>query len=87
MTLTERQNLVCEISDTYKSLNGIRPRWMNFDTMTIEQLREEAADLQRQVEREIREEQEAAEREAAALKPSPAWTIGDFCDAVIALNR
>ena len=87
MTLTERQNLVCEISDTYKSIHGIRPRWMNFDGMTIEELREEAADLQRQIERDIREEQEAREREAACLVPSPAWTIGDFCDAVIALNR
>jgi hypothetical protein len=86
MTLTERQNLICEISDTYKSLNGFRPRW-NFSAWTTEQLREEAADLQRQVERDIREEQEAAEREAACLVPSPAWTIGDFCDAVIALNR
>lgn len=87
MTLTERQELAGYISDTYKSLNGIRPRWIDFENAPIEALREEAADLQRQVERDIREEQEAAEREAAAMVPSPAWTIGDFCDAVIALNR
>ena len=80
MTLTERENLICEISDNYKSLNGFRPRW-NFSAWTTEMLREEAADLQRQIERDIREEQEAHEREMACLVPSPAWTIGDLLKA------
>ncbi len=89
MNLTERQNLVCEISDTFKSIHGIRPRWMNFDAMTIEQLREEAADLQRQIERDMQEEREAAEREAACLVPSAPWTIGDLAglDEVRAENK
>jgi len=37
----ERSLLVSEISDSYKSLHGIRPRWIRTDLMTLAELRAE----------------------------------------------
>lgn len=36
-----RQNLIDYIWDEYKSVNGIRPRFMNFSKMGIRELRQE----------------------------------------------
>ena len=42
MTFSERDQLICNISDDSKEVNGFRLR-LNFSSMTIEELREEAA--------------------------------------------
>lgn len=64
MTTTwNRDDLVGYISDTYKELNGIRPRFFDWDAMTIQELEAEADALSAQVEYEIhrdRLEMEAA---------------------------
>lgn len=46
---SERDDLISYISDTYKELNGIRPRWMPFDEMSMEELRAEAEKLDDEV--------------------------------------
>ena len=54
-TDAERQDLVSYISDTTKSLWGFRPRWGSewIKNATLEDLRQEAADLEKEVKREI----------------------------------
>lgn len=52
-----RENLICYIYDEYKTAHGIRPRWMDFDAMSDQELE----DLADQVERDCIE---AAEHEA-----------------------
>lgn len=61
----ERDELSCYISDTFKDLNGVRPRHINFCTTPIEELRSILARL----ERDLREEMEA-ERDEAAFEAS-----------------
>jgi hypothetical protein len=77
-----RQELIGDISDTYKSLNGIRPRWMNLSEMSIEELRETADSLFKESrerhEMELRAKREEEERKARLLAPAPAITLGDF---------
>lgn len=58
-------------SDMYKDLNGFRPRWMKFDTMTADEIWYEVDQLQKQVDadREYEKEQERqAEKDAQARK-------------------
>ena len=66
----ERNDLLSYISDTYKGLYGFRPRG-DTSNMTIEDLREEAAGLERDVLREmeyIKQEFLRKKREKAAHK-------------------
>ena len=66
----ERNDLLSYISDTYKGLYGFRPRG-DTSNMTIEDLREEAAGLERDVLREaeyIKKESLRKKREKAAHK-------------------
>ena len=52
----EREDLMCYISDTYKAVNGFRPRYNHTDH-TIEDLRNMANSLQDEVvEQSIRDE-------------------------------
>jgi hypothetical protein len=77
----ERMLLASEISDSYKAIHGIRPRWIRTDLMTLAQLRAEldaivsvpreaeaweAEDDRYWGEVEARFEAEAAEAEAKA---------------------
>ena len=58
-----RDDLVGYISDRYKELNGIRPRFFDWDAMSIEELEAEADYISAQIEYEIhrdRLEMEAA---------------------------
>jgi hypothetical protein len=78
----ERHLLVGEIWDIYKSINGIRPRWINFNEMSDAELREMRDSLidegREQREMELRAEREEEERKARLLAPAPAITLGDF---------
>ena len=49
----ERSDLACYISDTFKALNGVRPRWWNLADWDLEDLRREADDLEVEVKENI----------------------------------
>lgn len=61
----ERYELQSLVWDMYKDLTGIRPRHMDFDSMSLEDLRKEADLLGRQIEQEILREEEWERQEAA----------------------
>ena len=80
----ERADLMSSISDTTKSLWGFRPRWGSewVKNASLEDLRQEAADLEKEVKREIELAREERARQAAedaahhlayaeAMKPKP----------------
>ena len=48
-----RDNLINYIWDEYKSINGIRPRFMNFNKMSIRELRKEVNYLMKEEVNEI----------------------------------
>lgn len=77
-----RQELIGDIWDIYKSINGIRPRWINFNDMSDAELREMRDSLidegREQREMELRAKREEEERKARLLAPAPAITLGDF---------
>jgi hypothetical protein len=62
----ERHCLVSSIWDAYKEAHGIRPRWVDFDSLSMEELQKMEsqvfADLQQEIEDEKREEEEAIQR-------------------------
>ena len=77
----ERADLQSYISDTFKAVHGIRPRWMNLNDMSLEDLRAEAKSVEDEVVESIkRERAEEAHRQAEmaahhlavskAMKPS-----------------
>ena len=76
----ERADLASYISDTFKAINGIRPRWWDLREWSLDDLRAEANTLQDEVvESIIRDRAEEAHRQqemadhhtavAAAMKP------------------
>ena len=76
----ERADLASYISDTFKAINGIRPRWWNLREWSLDDLRAEANTLQDEVVESImRERAEEARRQsemadhhmavATAMKP------------------
>ena len=69
----ERVDLASYISDTFKVVNGIRPRWWDLREWSIEDLRAEAKSLEGEVVATIqRERAEEARRQVAvamAMKP------------------
>lgn len=77
----ERNDLISYISDEYKGLHGIRPRWIKFSEMTLQELREEANRLEAEIKAEIARERK--ERRAAAIKIADAyhrteWSVGEI---------
>ena len=61
----ERADLASYISDTFKAINGIRPRWWNLREWSLDDLRKEANDLQSQVVASIeRDRRQEAARQA-----------------------
>jgi len=62
--LSERDELSCYISDTFKDLYNVRPRHINFRTTPIEELRSILARLERDLREEMEEERAEAEFEA-----------------------
>ena len=41
----EKQSVIETFYNVYKSVHGVKPRWMDLDSMTVEKIREELADL------------------------------------------
>ena len=61
----ERADLQSYISDTFKAIHGIRPRWMNLNGMSLEDLRTEAQSVEDEMVASIkRERAEEAHRQA-----------------------
>ena len=61
----ERADLQSYISDTFKAIYGIRPRWMNLTEMSLEDLRVEAKSVEDEVVETIkRDRAEEAHRQA-----------------------
>lgn len=57
--MSRRDQLAATHYDFYKDVHGIRPRWMNYDAMTEEQLEQELEQLGREAEVQAAEEAEA----------------------------
>ena len=57
--LSRKEQLAATHYDFYKDVHGIRPRWMNYDAMTEEQLEQELEQLGREAEVQAKEEAEA----------------------------
>jgi hypothetical protein len=49
----------CTLSDLYKDVNGIRPRWMNIWEMSLEEVNHELESLRSQLAREVEAEENA----------------------------
>ena len=61
----EREDLMSYVSDTFKSINGIRPRWWGLNEWSLADLRKEAKSLEDEVLVSIqRERAEEAHRQA-----------------------
>lgn len=82
--LTLRQELLANISDDYKSLNGIRPRW-NMDHMTIDDLRQFhnqiLTDLRYGMDKEQQEERDHNLAVERAMIVHSGWSIGELIGA------
>ena len=68
-----RDMIIGCISDTFKSINGIRPRWMDFSDMSYEELGDYLTELQDEEERAYNDEtawevEQAMKREAKVLE-------------------
>ena len=61
----EHEELSIAIYDLYKDVNGIRPRWIDFESMSVVELREMFDGLLEQLERNNKEQ---VKREAQAVK-------------------
>ena len=79
--LSEKQQLIVLISDTYKDVNGFRPRYLPFNEWTVEALRNYLSELQAEAGNEMEWEQEElrADEEAKkeAMKHKP-FLVGDI---------
>ena len=72
----ERQDLASYISDTFKAINGIRPRWWDLREWSLDDLRAEAKSLEDEVivsieqdrAREARRQMEMADHHLAVAK-------------------
>ena len=61
----ERQDLATYISDTFKAINGFRPRWWDLREWSVEDLRKEATSLEDEVVASIeRDRAEEARRQS-----------------------
>ena len=61
--MTEKEQLECSLWDAYKDAHGVRPRFMNMEAMSLDELKEE---LERCCDAIMRNEKERMIDEAAA---------------------
>ena len=61
--MTEKEQLECSLWDAYKDAHGVRPRFMNMEAMSLDELKEE---LERCCDAIMRNEKERMIEEAAA---------------------
>jgi len=58
--ISERQDLASYISDTFKAINGIRPRWWDLREWSLADLRAEAQSLEDEVVESIKQDKRDA---------------------------
>ena len=58
--ISERQDLASYISDTFKAINGIRPRWWDMREWSLDDLRAEAQSLEDEVVESIKQDKRDA---------------------------
>ena len=63
----ERQDLATYISDTFKAVNGFRPRWWDLREWSVEDLRKEAKSLEDEVVASIEQDRADEARRQAEL--------------------
>jgi hypothetical protein len=61
--MTEKEQLECSLWDAYKDAHGFRPRFMNMETMSVEELKAEIESCCVQIERN--EKQRKVQEEVA----------------------
>jgi hypothetical protein len=57
--LSRKEQLAATHYDFYKDVHGVRPRWMNYDAMTEQELEQELDSLSKQAEVVFAEEKKA----------------------------
>lgn len=83
----ERHSIIGSIWDCYKEVNGIRPRWMNLDNMSMDELREIESRLLSDMQREHEEEERISEAAIQTMiecgapdrKTAERW-VADACE-------
>ncbi len=84
--LTEREQLLSDISDDYKSLNGIRPRW-NMDHMTLDELQQFhnqiITDLRHNMDQDQQDERDHNLAVERAMTHRSGWTIGELLETSV----
>lgn len=66
--MSERDQLAATHYDFYKDVHGVRPRWMNYEEMSVEELKAELDSLSKQAEVVWAEEKRVQEESAFALE-------------------
>lgn len=62
--MTEKEQLECMVWDAYKDAHGVRPRFMNMEVMTVEELKKELEQCVAAIE--VNEKQRVADEERAS---------------------
>jgi hypothetical protein len=73
--LTVREQLECTLWDAYKDAHGVRPRFMNFQEMSIEDLNREIEICVKVIEQNYRDEQDAQKEAVAKFEQHVTNTI------------
>lgn len=66
--LSRHEQLAATHYDFYKDVHGIRPRWMNYDAMTEEQIEKELDQLSIEAERQRVEEEQRHKMNTSVLE-------------------
>lgn len=86
-TLTYREELECILWDIYKDAHGFRPRGMNMQDMTEEELLAQIARCEEVIEAEIEEEKRMAPTYIAEFEAKVAATMNENdCDRLTAID-
>ena len=73
--LSYKEQLAAEHYDFYKDVHGIRPRWMNYDAMTVEELELEMKQLSTEADYVFAEEKRIQEENVAKFEQHVTNTI------------
>jgi len=66
--MNRKEQLVATHYDFYKDVHGVRPRWMNYDAMTEQELEQELDALSKEAEVVFAEEKRAEEKAIAIFE-------------------
>lgn len=75
--MSEQEQLACTHYDMYKDVYGVHPRWIDYDNVTVEELKQWLADLQVALESVIEEEKRAQAAATEEFEAHVAATIAN----------